>query len=274
VYRRIALLVACIAPWESRPGVAQEPARVVPIYLAPRDRSFSTAVVLYHLVVLRDVRGWYGRVAGSDSENGGLDSVAEAGRVDKGDRGGLAVIGDSFSRVDRWVWGWNRLSVGARASRCRFGGPLFGPRRPVGGIRSGAGARRQWLGLARRPGRRAAGRAVPGDRRPSTSADSVADGRRARSRFAWNAGKGGGAGASSWGIRGSIAEEADPEEATRADFTVLLLSAANGVRLWNADSQDRTPACPRSRREVFDRADLATFWSRSGCCPACRVDIP
>jgi hypothetical protein len=36
-----------------------------------------------------------GAWAGSDSENGGIDSTAQAGRVDKGNWGGLAVIGDS-----------------------------------------------------------------------------------------------------------------------------------------------------------------------------------
>ena len=36
-----------------------------------------------------------GAWAGSDSENGGLDSIAEAGRIPRGDRGGLAVVGDS-----------------------------------------------------------------------------------------------------------------------------------------------------------------------------------
>lgn len=36
-----------------------------------------------------------GAWAGADSENGGIDSIAAAGRVDKGDWGGLAVIGDS-----------------------------------------------------------------------------------------------------------------------------------------------------------------------------------
>ena len=36
-----------------------------------------------------------GAWAGADSENGGIDSIAEAGQVDDGDRGGLAVIGDS-----------------------------------------------------------------------------------------------------------------------------------------------------------------------------------
>jgi hypothetical protein len=36
-----------------------------------------------------------GAWAGADSENGGIDSIAEAGRVRDGDIGGLAVIGDS-----------------------------------------------------------------------------------------------------------------------------------------------------------------------------------
>ncbi len=36
-----------------------------------------------------------GAWAGADSENGGIDSIAHAGKTDKGDWGGLAVIGDS-----------------------------------------------------------------------------------------------------------------------------------------------------------------------------------
>lgn len=36
-----------------------------------------------------------GAWAGADSENGGIDSIAAAGRIDKGAWGGLAVIGDS-----------------------------------------------------------------------------------------------------------------------------------------------------------------------------------
>lgn len=36
-----------------------------------------------------------GAWAGSDSENGGIESTSQAGRVDKGNWGGLAVIGDS-----------------------------------------------------------------------------------------------------------------------------------------------------------------------------------
>lgn len=36
-----------------------------------------------------------GAWAGADSENGGIDSISEAGRVPDGDLGGLAVIGDS-----------------------------------------------------------------------------------------------------------------------------------------------------------------------------------
>jgi hypothetical protein len=159
VHGRIALLAACAAPWVCSPAAAQEPARVIPIYLMPRDASFSSDAVRYQIQVLRDVRRWYGRVlggrtfvsepltvqvsryrfaelaadsfqawwpllqrefadygrawnrhakfkllflthtagawAGSDSENGGLDSAGEAGRVDKGNWGGLAVIGDS-----------------------------------------------------------------------------------------------------------------------------------------------------------------------------------
>src|SRR5512135_1136140 len=138
---------------------AQEPPRVIPIYLVPRDYQVPHAGVVYHAKVMADVRAWYAKVlggrtfvaeplvvqrsrhsfadlaadkfqawwpllqdefasygwpwnahsrfkllflthgagasAGSDSENGGIDSVAQAGRVDKGDWGGLAVIGDS-----------------------------------------------------------------------------------------------------------------------------------------------------------------------------------
>jgi hypothetical protein len=141
------------------PGRAQEPPRVMPIYLVPRDDSFPFRGVRYHARVIADVRAWYGRVlggrtfiyeplvvqrsrhtfaelaadsfqawwpllqrefadygwswnahakfkllflthgagawAGSDSENGGIDSASQAGEVDKGDWGGLAVIGDS-----------------------------------------------------------------------------------------------------------------------------------------------------------------------------------
>ena len=137
----------------------QEPPRVMPIYLVPRDYAVPLAGVRYHARALDDVRRWYGRVltgrtfvaeplvvqvsrhafaelaadsfqawwprlqeefaaygwtwnrradfkllflthgagawAGSDSENGGIDSASQAGRVDKGDWGGLAVIGDS-----------------------------------------------------------------------------------------------------------------------------------------------------------------------------------
>jgi hypothetical protein len=36
-----------------------------------------------------------GAWAGSDSENGGIDSMSQAGRMPRGDRGGLAVVGDS-----------------------------------------------------------------------------------------------------------------------------------------------------------------------------------
>ena len=36
-----------------------------------------------------------GAWAGADSENGGIDSIAEAGRVSDGDLGGLAIVGDS-----------------------------------------------------------------------------------------------------------------------------------------------------------------------------------
>jgi len=159
VHGRIALLAACVAPWVVSPAAAQEPARVIPVYLVPRDAGFSTAGLHYQIEVLRDVRRWYGEVlagrtfvsepltvqvsrftfaqlaadsfqawwpllqrefaddglswnrrakfkllllthtagawAGSDSENGGLDSASQAGRVDKGNWGGFAVIGDS-----------------------------------------------------------------------------------------------------------------------------------------------------------------------------------
>ncbi len=162
--RRTRLLVICAALWGSSLRLAaglsaQEPVRVIPIYLVPRDVSFPMRGVAYHAQVLADVRAWYGRVlggrtfdyeplvvqesrhtfaelaadsfqawwpllqdefagygwpwnkhskfkllflthgagawAGSDSENGGLDSTSQAGKVDKGNWGGLAVIGDS-----------------------------------------------------------------------------------------------------------------------------------------------------------------------------------
>ena len=156
--RRTPLLAVCAALWVCN-AAAQEPARVIPIYLVPRDLSFPTAGVAYHARVMEDVRRWYGAVlgghtfvaeplvvqvsrhtfaefaadsfqawwpllqrefadygwpwnervkfkllflthgagawAGSDSENGGIDSTADAGRVGKGNWGGLAVIGDS-----------------------------------------------------------------------------------------------------------------------------------------------------------------------------------
>ena len=156
--KRTPLLAACAALWVCN-AAAQEPARVMPIYLVPRDMGFDRAEVAYHVRVLEDVRRWYGEVlggrtfvaepltvqvsrytfaqlaadsfqawwpllqqewadygwswnrrakfkllflthgagawAGSDSENGGIDSTADAGRVDKGNWGGLAVIGDS-----------------------------------------------------------------------------------------------------------------------------------------------------------------------------------
>ena len=43
------------------------------------------------LFLVQGAGGW----AGGDSENGGIDSVAEAGTVTKGDLGGVVVIGDS-----------------------------------------------------------------------------------------------------------------------------------------------------------------------------------
>ena len=43
------------------------------------------------LFLTHDAGAW----AGSDSENGGIDSVSQAGKVDKGDWGGLGIIGDS-----------------------------------------------------------------------------------------------------------------------------------------------------------------------------------
>ena len=140
-------------------GAAQEPARVLPVYLVPRDYPVPFERVVYHVRAMGDVRQWYGRVlggrtfvyeplvvqvsrhpfaalaadsfqawwpllqdefasygwawnhraqfkllfltngagawAGGDSENGGIDSVSQAGRVDKGNWGGLVVIGDS-----------------------------------------------------------------------------------------------------------------------------------------------------------------------------------
>lgn len=162
--KRTKLRVACAALWACSAGIApiaraQEPARVIPVYLVPRDLSFPMEGVLYNAWVLSDVRAWYGRVlggrtfdyeplvvqesrhtfaqlaadsfqawwpllqdefadygwpwnkhskfkllflthgagawAGSDSENGGIDSTSQAGKVDKGNWGGLAVIGDS-----------------------------------------------------------------------------------------------------------------------------------------------------------------------------------
>jgi hypothetical protein len=138
---------------------AQEPPRVLPIYLVPGDMTFPPAGPAYHVRVLEDVRRWYGQAtggrafvyepltlqvsrhtfaqmaadsfqawwpllqrefadygwswnararfkllllthgagawAGSDSENGGIDSTAQASRVDRGNWGGFAVIGDS-----------------------------------------------------------------------------------------------------------------------------------------------------------------------------------
>lgn len=156
--KRTLPLAACVALSVCN-AAAQEPARVMPIYLVPRDLGVSRAGIAYHVRVLEDVRRWYGEVlgghtfvaepltvqvsrstfaqlaadsfqawwpllqqefadygwswnrrakfkllflthgagawAGSDSENGGIDSTADAGRVDKGNWGGLAVIGDS-----------------------------------------------------------------------------------------------------------------------------------------------------------------------------------
>ena len=156
--KRTPLLAACAALWVCN-AAAQEPARVMPVYLVPRDVGFDRSGVAYHARVLEDVRRWYGEVlggrtfvaeplvvqvsrhtfaqlaadsfqawwpllqqefadygwpwnrrakfkllflthgagawAGSDSENGGIDSTADAGRVDKGNWGGLGVIGDS-----------------------------------------------------------------------------------------------------------------------------------------------------------------------------------
>jgi hypothetical protein len=158
VSKRTLLLAGCGALWVCN-AAAQEPARVMPIYLVPRDLAVPRAGIAYHVRVLEDVRRWYGEVlggrtfvaepltvqasrftfaqlaadsfqawwpllqqefadygwswnrrakfkllflthgagawAGSDSENGGIDSTADAGRVDKGNWGGLAVIGDS-----------------------------------------------------------------------------------------------------------------------------------------------------------------------------------
>jgi hypothetical protein len=158
VSKRTLLLGVCVALWACN-AAAQEPARVMPVYLVPRDMTFPPAGVTYHVRVLEDVRRWYGTVlggrtfvaeplivqvsrhtfaqlaadsfqawwpllqqefadygwswnhkakfkllflthgagawAGSDSENGGIDSTADAGKVDKGNWGGLAVIGDS-----------------------------------------------------------------------------------------------------------------------------------------------------------------------------------
>jgi len=140
-------------------GAAQEPPRVVPVYVIPGDYAVPRERIAYHVRVLDDVRGWYARAtggwtfmteplivqisrhpfaqlaadsfqawwpelqrefadyglswnrhsiikllllthgagawAGADSENGGIDSIAAAGLVDKGRWGGLALIGDS-----------------------------------------------------------------------------------------------------------------------------------------------------------------------------------
>ena len=156
--KRMSLLAVCAALCAAN-LTAQEPSRVIPVYLVPRDYQVPLAGVAYHVKVMADVRSWYARVlagrtfvaeplvvqvsrhsfaelaadqfqawwpllqnefaaygwpwnahsrfkllflthgagawAGSDSENGGIDSVAQAGKVDKGDWGGLAVIGDS-----------------------------------------------------------------------------------------------------------------------------------------------------------------------------------
>ena len=159
--KRTAALAVCAGLSVSSPvaAAAQEPARVLPIYLVPRDYPVPLERVVYHVRAMADVRQWYGRVlggrtfvyeplvvqvsrhpfaalaadsfqawwpllqdefasygwawnhraqfkllfltngagawAGGDSENGGIDSVSQAGRVDKGNWGGLVVIGDS-----------------------------------------------------------------------------------------------------------------------------------------------------------------------------------
>lgn len=161
--KRMPALAACAAlsvcSAALAPLRAQEPPRLIPVYLVPKDLDVPPRGVAYHLAVLEDVRRWYGRVlggrtfvaeplvvqqsrytfaelaadsfqawwpllqqefadygwpwnrhatfkllflthgagawAGSDSENGGIDSVSQAGTVDKGNWGGVGVIGDS-----------------------------------------------------------------------------------------------------------------------------------------------------------------------------------
>ena len=55
----LALCALCPAP-----AAAQEPPRVVPVYLVPRDSGFPLEGVRYHAKALADVRRWYGRVLG------------------------------------------------------------------------------------------------------------------------------------------------------------------------------------------------------------------
>lgn len=53
--------------------------------------SWNTRAKFKLLFLTHEAGAW----AGSDSENGGIDSTRQAGRVDKGNWGGLAIIGDS-----------------------------------------------------------------------------------------------------------------------------------------------------------------------------------
>src|SRR5574341_1791439 len=64
--KRTPALVACAALSVCSAGVArgQEPPRVLPIYLVPRDSGFPSQGVAYHARALEDVRQWYGRVLG------------------------------------------------------------------------------------------------------------------------------------------------------------------------------------------------------------------
>jgi hypothetical protein len=48
-------------------AAAQEPPRVVPVYLVPRDYAVPLERVPYHIRVLDDVRRWYARVTGGRS---------------------------------------------------------------------------------------------------------------------------------------------------------------------------------------------------------------
>jgi hypothetical protein len=66
VTRTFALAIAiplglpCVAPAQS----PQEPPRVVPVYLVPRDYAVPLERIPYHVQVVDDVRRWYGRATG------------------------------------------------------------------------------------------------------------------------------------------------------------------------------------------------------------------